>query len=173
MLCILHFCAFLLFTSYLFSHHTHSFLTNARILLSVPNLTHSQLISLCGFVLFSYLSTPPTWSSSFRYEFILPSYHELLPFVPENPFLSLGHHVLLSLSFVAPSSTTGNSCWWQMSHNQLQACSWLQAWGKLQTFFTFALCSSAFIQMQQSHLFLKYSFLENSRSLCTTKTEYL
>lgn len=95
-------------------------------------LTHSPFL---GVVLPALVTPPPpphTWSSSPW--FIPPSYHELLPFVLENPFLSLGHHVLLSFSFVAPSSTTGSSCWWQMSHNQLQACSWLQAWGKLQTF---------------------------------------
>lgn len=125
---------------------------------TTPNLTHS-LFFWCGLILFSYLPAPLLDCSLSGSKFIFLSYHELLPFVLENPFLSLGHHVLLSLSFVAPSSTTGNSCWWQMSHNQLKACSWLQPWGKLQNFFIFALCSSTFIQMQQSHLFLKYSFL--------------
>lgn len=56
--CILHFFPLLFLISYLFSHHALSWLTNACILLSVPNIAHSQPIPWCGFVCFSYPSTP-------------------------------------------------------------------------------------------------------------------
>lgn len=116
---VLHsFFAFLLFTSYIFSHHAHSFLSNACILLAVPSLTHSLFL---GVVLSSVVNPPHphTWSFSFRCVVYFAFLSLTTTLCPRKSF-SFTRSSCTSVTLIcSPSSTTGNSCWWQMSHNQL------------------------------------------------------
>jgi len=157
---------FLFFTSFMFSYNAEYFLSSTCILLF-------SILFLGVFLVFELPILLP-------YTTLLFQIHSLFCLLIMNPYATL--HPKNSLSFTRSSRTVNLICspqlhCWQlllMTDVSQSNKSWLQAWGKLQT--SFSICflqQHLYTDAPKSPLPEVQILLDNFKSLCTIKTEYL